>query len=117
LGTSSSGGSWKARVPGRGEYWNVYAWSNRASRTTSSVARKSSSVSPGNPTMMSVETAMPGMAARIRRSQSRYRCERYDRFMRWSTRSEPDCSGKWMCSHTFRLSAMASITSGVKWAG
>ena len=27
-----------ARVPGRGEYWNVYAWSNRARRTTSSVS-------------------------------------------------------------------------------
>src|SRR6266545_2983912 len=62
-----------ASVPGRGEYWNVYAWSNRAAPTTSSVPRKSSSVSPGKPTMMSVVTATPWMASRIRFSHERYR--------------------------------------------
>ena len=50
-----------AGVPGRGEYWNMKAPSKRASRTTSSVASKSASVSPGNPTMMSVETLRFGM--------------------------------------------------------
>ena len=40
------------------------AWSKLASATTSRVAAKSSSVSPGKPTMMSVETARPGMMSR-----------------------------------------------------
>src|SRR6266540_983865 len=118
---TTSFGTWSsneaAAVPGRGEYWNVYALSNRASSTTRSVPRKSSSVSPGNPTMMSVENAIPGTASRIRRTQDRYRSERYDRRMARRTRSDPDCSGKWMCSHTRSHSAMASITSGVKSCG
>jgi hypothetical protein len=64
--------SWPAAgVPGRGEYWNVYAESNRASSVTRRVPWKSSSVSPGKPTMMSVETAMSGTAARIRSSHER----------------------------------------------
>jgi hypothetical protein len=53
-----------ASVPGRGEYWKVKAESNRACSTRSRVSAKSASVSPGNPTMMSVEKATPGMAAR-----------------------------------------------------
>src|SRR5215208_3452761 len=113
-GLSSCSSISAARVPGRGEYWNVYAWSKRARRTTSSVSSKSSWVSPGNPMMMSVLTAMSGIAARIRSSQSRYRSRRYERRIALSTGSEPDCSGKWMCSHTLSLSAIASITSGVK---
>ena len=60
-----------ARVPGRGEYWKVKALSNPARSTTASVAAKSSSVSPGKPTMMSVDTAISGIAARMRSSQSR----------------------------------------------
>ncbi len=55
-----------AGVPGRFEYWNVKAPANRASRTTCSVCAKSSSVSPGKPTMMSVVMAASGMAARTR---------------------------------------------------
>ena len=107
-----------ARVPGRGEYWNVYALSNPARSTTSSVSAKSSSVSPGNPTMMSVDTAIvrdrrADRARATRGSASR----RYERRIAFSTRSEPDCSGKWMCSQTFSLVAIASITSGVKSCG
>ena len=55
-----------AGVPGRGEYWNVNALVNRDRATTSRVASKSSSVSPGNPTMMSVVMAACGIAARTR---------------------------------------------------
>ena len=51
-------------MPGRGEYWNVNALANRAARTTSSVAAKSASVSPGKPTMMSVVIAASGSDAR-----------------------------------------------------
>ena len=51
-------------MPGRGEYWKVKAESNLACSTRSRVSAKSASVSPGNPTMMSVEKATPPMAAR-----------------------------------------------------
>ena len=47
------------------------AFVNRAARTTSSVCSKSASVSPGNPTMMSVLMAASGMAARTRSMMSR----------------------------------------------
>ena len=93
------------------------AASNRARSTTRSVASKSSSVSPGKPTMMSVVTATPGMPRRIRSSHARYRSLRYDRRMARSRRSEPDCSGKWMCSHTESHPAIASTTSSVKSCG
>lgn len=53
-----------AGVPGRLEYWKVKACVKRASRTTCMVCSKSSSVSPGKPTMMSVVIAACGMAAR-----------------------------------------------------
>ena len=53
-------------MPGRGEYSKVKAEANRARSTTSRVAAKSSSVSPGKPTIMSVVMAASGMAARTR---------------------------------------------------
>ena len=43
---------------------NVKAWSKPTSSTTSSVWQKSSSVSPGKPTITSVVKAMSGIAAR-----------------------------------------------------
>jgi len=52
--------------PGRGEYWKVNAPANREARTTSRVAWKSASVSPGKPTMMSVVMAASGITARTR---------------------------------------------------
>ena len=60
-----------ASVPGRGENTNVYAASYCAAATTSSVASKSCSVSPGKPTMMSVVTARPSIAARAAARRSR----------------------------------------------
>ena len=59
-------------MPGRLEYWKVKAAEKRAARTTSSVAWKSSSVSPGKPTMMSVVIAASGIAARTRSMIPRY---------------------------------------------
>jgi hypothetical protein len=53
-----------ASVPSRGEKMNVYVLSKSASAATSSVRAKSSSVSPGKPTMMSVVTARSGMSRR-----------------------------------------------------
>ena len=71
--------AWPPGVPGRGEYWKVNAEANRAFATTSSVAAKSSSVSPGNPTMMSVEIAASGIAARTSSRIARNRADRYER--------------------------------------
>ena len=55
-----------AGVPGRMEYLKVNAPAKRAWRTRSRVSSKSWSVSPGNPTMMSVVMAASGMLARTR---------------------------------------------------
>ncbi len=55
-----------AGVPARFEYRKVNALSNRTLSTTSSVSSKSSSVSPGNPTMMSVVIETSGTASLIR---------------------------------------------------
>jgi len=63
-------------VPGRIEYWNVNACANLACSTTSRVAWKSSSVSPGKPTMMSVLIAASGIAARTSARICRYRADR-----------------------------------------
>ena len=59
------------RRAGPGENLNVKALANRAARTTPSVSSKSASVSPGNPTMMSVVIAAAGIAARTRAMMSR----------------------------------------------
>ena len=75
----TSSGTWPpivaASVPLRGEKTNVNALSNPISSTADTVSRKSSSVSPGKPTMRSVESARSGIAARIsstsRRNRSR----------------------------------------------
>src|SRR4051794_21429809 len=65
-----------AGVPARMEYWKVKALANRAASTTRSVSWKSASVSPGNPTMMSVEIAACGILARTRSRIPRKRSDR-----------------------------------------
>ena len=73
-------GTWSAivaaGVPGRIEYWKVKAEEKRDSRTTRSVSSKSSSVSPGKPTMMSVVIAASGMRSRTRSRMPRNFVER-----------------------------------------
>src|SRR5712692_6867554 len=65
--------SWiPAAAFGRGEKTNENWFSNSTCSVRSKVASKSSAVSPGNPTMISVVTAIPGRAARKRPSRSRY---------------------------------------------
>ena len=54
-----------AGVPVRFEYIKVNAEENFAYLTTSIVSAKSSSVSPGNPTIISVVIAISGIAALI----------------------------------------------------
>ena len=70
-GSTKRSDSAAASVPGRGENTKVYALSYSASETTSRVRSKSSSVSPGNPTMMSVVTARSDTAVRAFLSFSR----------------------------------------------
>ena len=67
--------------------------------------------------MMSVEIAASGIAARTSSRIHRNRAERYERRIRRSTRSDPDCSGMCSCGHTFGVSAIAAITSEVKSRG
>lgn len=106
-----------AGVPGRLEYWKVNAWAKRASRTVCRVCWKSSSVSPGKPTMMSVVIAASGMAARTFSMMERNRSWRYERRIARSTVSEPDWSGMCSCGMTLGVSAIAAITSSVKSRG
>ena len=54
------------RVPGRGLYLNEKALAKPMSATSRIVSSKSSSVSPGKPTMKSPERAMSGRARRTR---------------------------------------------------
>ena len=61
-----------AGVPVRLEYMKVKALSYFTLRTTSRVSSKSSGVSPGKPTMMSVVMAMSGISLRMRSASSRY---------------------------------------------
>ncbi len=93
------------------------AFAKRASRTVCIVCWKSSSVSPGKPTMMSVEMAACGMAARTFSMMPRKRSCRYERRIARRTVSEPDWSGMWSCGMTLGVSAIAAITSSVKSRG
>jgi hypothetical protein len=68
-GTSS--GSRNAGVNGRGEYLKPYRFENSTSRTSASVCSKSSGVSPGKPTMASVDKVTPGTAACSASTRSR----------------------------------------------
>ena len=65
-----------------------------AGSVTLYVARKSSSVSPGNPTMMSVVSDTPAIASRNFSAQSKYSSRLYLLNMRLRTRVDPDCIGR-----------------------
>ena len=58
--------------PGRIEYLKLKAEPYPISRTASMVRSKSISLSPGNPTMKSEDSAISGRAARMRAIRSRY---------------------------------------------
>ena len=93
------------------------AEAKRASSTTCRVWAKSSSVSPGKPTMMSVVIAAAGTAARTRSRIPMNRSRLYERRIWRSTLSDPDCRGMCRLGMTVGVVAMASITSSVKAAG
>src|SRR6266566_4600330 len=62
-----------ASVPARGEYTNVYALSKPTPSTAEIVSRRSSSVSPGKPTIRSVVSARSGIALRSSATSRRKR--------------------------------------------
>ncbi len=113
-GTVHSAGIRVAGVPSRAENLKVKASSKRTSRQSESVSSNSSSVSPGNPTMMSVVSPSPGIAARRRETQSRYSSRVYRRSIRFSIEVEPLCIGRCTCSQTVGVPANAAITRSEK---
>jgi hypothetical protein len=106
-----------AGVPSRIEYWKVKALANRACSTTRIVSSKSSSVSPGKPTMMSVEIAACGMRSRTRSRMPRKRSLRYERRIALQDAVGPRLQRHVQLRHDGGVSAMASMTSSVKAAG
>ena len=70
--SSTVSGHSAERAPGRGEYLKMKALSYPIRSIALRVVSKSSSVSPGKPTMMSVERAIPGIARRIRSTSRSY---------------------------------------------
>ena len=79
-----------AGVPGRGLYLNENACAKPISRTRSSVAWNSSSVSPGKPTMMSVLMAMSRFDRFIHSIRRMYSSRLYSRCIRSKIRVDPD---------------------------
>src|SRR5579872_2975600 len=114
-GTSSPRRS--AGVKGRGEYLKPKSDTNPTSRTSESVASKSPSVSPGKPTMTSVESVSPGRARRRRSARATYSARVYRRSIRRRTRSLPDWTGKCTCRARTSSSACARASDAVAWRG
>ncbi len=92
---------WPRGVPGRLEYWKVKALREPGLRGPRRAwPAKSSSVSPGKPTMMSVVMAASGMAARTFVDDAEVALRAgSERRIAFRHRSEPDCSGMCSCGH------------------
>ena len=78
------------------------------------LSSNSSSVSPGNPTIMSVDSVKFGIFSFIFSTKFKYCSFVYFLFISFKTFVFPDCNGKCTNLHTFSQSAIASITSSVK---
>ena len=92
--------------------------SNSSSRMSCSVAANSDSVSPQNPTMMSVLNDRRGRtASRAARILARYSSTVYSRRMRRSKALSPACTGRCSCSQTVASSCMAVNSSGTAFLG
>ena len=101
-------------VPTLLEYMNIYTCSKFTFSTTSKVSSKSSSVSPGKPRIMSVDSSKFGIFDFIFSTKFRYCSLVYFLFIFFKTSVLPDWSGKWIILHTFSQSLIASITSSEK---
>ncbi len=80
----------RAGVLGRAEYLNPNTQSYSTSWSRSMVWMKSSGVSPGKPTMMSVEREIGLQAALIQLIRSRYHSRVYSLAIMRKMRDEPD---------------------------
>src|SRR4051794_37301379 len=92
-----------AGVFGRAEYLNPKTPSYCTSARRSMVSMKSSGVSPGKPTMMSVEMEIWRLEDLIQEIRSRYHSRVYSRAMALRTLDEPDCTGRWTWSQRVGL--------------
>src|SRR6202051_4911417 len=90
----------RAGVLGRGEYLKPKTQSYCTSASRSIVSMNSSAVSPGKPTIMSVDSEIGRRAALIHEMRSRYQSRVYSRFIAFNTRLEPDCTGRCTWSHS-----------------
>src|ERR1017187_7853095 len=84
----------RAGVLGRAEYLKAKTQSYCTSESRFMVWMKSSAVSPGKPTMMSVEREIARLAALIHAMRSRYHTGVYSRAMLARILVEPDCTGR-----------------------
>ena len=84
----------RAGVFGRPEYLKPNTQSYSTSARRSIVWIKSSAVSPGKPTMMSVESEIGRRAALIQEIRSRYHSGVYSLAIILRTRVDPDCTGR-----------------------
>ncbi|MDT4863233.1 hypothetical protein FQZ97_979290 [compost metagenome] len=81
------------------------------------VCSKSLSVSPGKPTMKSELMQMSGTAAFSLRMRDLYSSAVWLRFIAASTRSEPDCTGRWTNGTSCGTSACAAISASENSSG
>ena len=103
-----------AAVFSRIEYANMKACSYLISRINATVSACSSSVSPQNPAMKSLDSATPGISSRARLANATYASRVYPRRMRSNTDVEPLCAGTCSCFATLGRSAMTRNTSSGK---
>ena len=75
--------------------------------------RWSSSVSLWYPTKISVERPQSGTMRRIASTRSRYHSRVYLRFISFSMRLLPLCTGRWMWRHTLGISAITRSVSSL----
>ena len=113
-----SSGIWfsilSALVPTLLEYINIKICSKLTCFTTSIVSSKSSSVSPGKPTIISVENTTSGILFFILFIKSKYCSFVYFLFISFNTFVLPDWSGTCINLDIFLLLLITSITSSVK---
>ena len=107
---TSSGIRFDASVFGRSEYLNENMLWNRTASVSDSVSSNSASVSPGKPTIISVDSWTFGIAARMRATRSRYSSRVCRRRIACSTRVDPDCTGRCRCLQTSGRSRTAAIS-------
>src|SRR2546422_8882871 len=116
-GTPSLASNLRAGVFGRGEYLNEKMESYSTRSTRDNVCSKSSSVSPGKPTMISVEIAIGRFKDLIALIISKYLSRLYNLFILRRILEDPDCTGKWIQLHSVGDASNTSRISCVKSLG